>query len=271
VVTACTGSSNPSGSTDDGGSGFDGAGVTLGDSGGTSDAAGNPTDSSTGDSSGPDSATDAGEDGSSERLVTFCAPSVPFYDTLPDGGDAGEVDASPQVFSATMAGCPCAVYWSQRAALCGTSCTPCSTAQWVAQHGSIAPAFDYWTNDDLGYGGDFGSGTFCTAYFVEAGANLCSNDEGDVVRAGVGDDASVDSGVDPSPMRVCYSDPVNHPYASVPDPLGNGCNWNDCAYGPDAALPDAGPDAGLDAAALVFDYMGGCDDNLTAGTLCCCP
>ncbi len=46
-------------------------------------------------------------------------------------------------------------------------------------------------------------------------------------------------------MRVC---------ADVTfDPLGNQCNWQGCAWQDTAEN----------------DHFGGCDDNLTAGTLCC--
>ena len=47
-----------------------------------------------------------------------------------------------------------------------------------------------------------------------------------------------------SPMRVC----VGHS-----DPLGNLCNWTQC--GLDTATPQ--------------EYFGGCQNNPTAGALCC--
>jgi len=46
------------------------------------------------------------------------------------------------------------------------------------------------------------------------------------------------------PMRVCAGDP---------DPLGNRCNWTGCGY--KTPTPK--------------HYFGGCNDNPTAGTLCC--
>jgi hypothetical protein len=168
------------------------------------------------------------------------------------------IQPSPQVFSAQMAGCPGVVYWNERATLCAPTCSPCSASQWVAQRGSIAPAYDYWTNDDLGYAGSFGAGQACLAYPLDGGPdaavpNACSSSD-------------LDAG--PTPMRVCTDDPADPPFTyGQLDPLGNVCNWSRCAYGTDASVPDAGPDA----APPGFDYLGGCDDNLTAGTLCCCP
>jgi len=50
-----------------------------------------------------------------------------------------------------------------------------------------------------------------------------------------------------SPMRVCTDSGV--------DPEGSRCNWTGCGF--DAASPSY--------------HFGGCDDNLTSGTLCCCP
>ena len=49
---------------------------------------------------------------------------------------------------------------------------------------------------------------------------------------------------DTSPMRVC---------AGAYDPEWNECNWYDCGFG------SAGEN----------EYFGGCNGNLTAGTLCC--
>lgn len=46
------------------------------------------------------------------------------------------------------------------------------------------------------------------------------------------------------PMRVCAGDP---------DPLGNRCNWQGCGYKTPAPK----------------HFFGGCNDNPTAGTLCC--
>lgn len=70
-------------------------------------------------------------------------------------------------------------------------------------------------------------------------------------------------------MRVCAPATAGDPFTDPQlDSLGNQCNWVRCAYGTTEALPAAGPDADPDAAPILsFDYMGGCEDNYTAGTL----
>ncbi|MGO8997739.1 MAG: hypothetical protein ACLQVI_30850, partial [Polyangiaceae bacterium] len=188
--------------------------------------------------------------------TVYCATTGTY-----DGGEAGALpDPSPQIFGPNMAGCPGVVYWAQRASLCSAACTPCSASQWVALHGTTPPAYDYWTNDDLGYSGEFEQGEACLASPLDAGPDAAAPYECE----------SADSG--PVPMRVCRPDPTVAPFTYGQfDPLGNECNWVRCAYGTDASVPDAGPDAGPDAAPPVFDFMGGCDGDLTAGTLCCCP
>lgn len=194
----------------------------------------------------PPGPTDAGDGGTK----VYCAPAT--Y----DAGDAGMLPVpSAQVFSATMAGCPGTALFRDRADLCAASCTPCSAAQWVAQRGAAAPAYHYWTNDELLYGGDFEPGSKCNAAPLDAGFDLSDFE-------GCGDDPELGA----MPMRVCHAPPDagfndgdNH------DALGNVCNWIRCEYGDDAAAP-AVPDP-----PPVYDYLGGCSSNFTAGTLCCCP
>jgi hypothetical protein len=212
------------------------------------------TDSAVGDGGSPDSQAEA--EASSPPPV-YCNTTATH-----DGGAVGPIpNPAPQIFGAQMAGCPGVVLWNDRATLCGPTCAPCGAAQWVAQRGSIAPAYDYWTNDDLGYGGEFQPGQACLAFPFDGGPDAavpfeCSSSDGDG---------------GPTPMRVCSNDPADPPFTEPqPDPLGNICNWSRCAYGSSATVPDAGPDADPDAAPS-FDYFGGCDNNVTAGTLCCCP
>jgi hypothetical protein len=69
-----------------------------------------------------------------------------------------------------------------------------------------------------------------------------SGDEG-ACSVGVEADYPCESEV-PAPMRVC---------AGSTDGLGNECNWTGCGW--DGAYTN--------------EYFGGCDGNLTAGTLCC--
>jgi hypothetical protein len=130
--------------------------------------------------------------------------------------------ASPsgmQVFSGGMAGCPGTVTWANRATLCASGAHVCSATEWTAKRGTAAPAFSYWTSDDLKYN----SGTFVGCY-----ASLTS---GTACTAG-------------RPMRVC---------TGASDQKGNTCQYTDCGY--NAPTPN--------------QYFGGCNNDPTAGALCC--
>jgi hypothetical protein len=138
-----------------------------------------------------------------------------------------------------MFGCPGNVFWEDRNDLCGGKCTACPASRWASTNGVVAPQHHYWTNDLLGYSG---SDNNCSV-FVTA----------DVPCQSYVPDSGVDGGWIASPMRVCVSGDGG--FDGVSDPEGNLCNWSNCGY--DAATPNA--------------YFGGCGNNPTAGTLCCCP
>jgi hypothetical protein len=162
-----------------------------------------------------------------------------------DSGDDSTVAApcannapAAQQFTSKMYGCAGVVIWDNRATLCNSPCVTCSATQWVNGHGSAAPTHDYWTDDNLGYNG--GGAGLCEA--ILDGGNLC----------GAGGDAG-----DFAPFRVCL--PANPfpdgGFTSLKDPEGNVCNWSDCGFG--TVSPD--------------EFFGGCANDFTAGTLCCCP
>lgn len=100
-----------------------------------------------------------------------------------------------QTFTNGMVGCAARVPHAARSGLCGPGLQPASAAEWMANRGSMAPTYNYWTNDLLLY---HGSGNAC---FVS--------------HSGGGDCGS-------TPMRVC---------AGNPDPEGNLCNWLNCGFG----------------------------------------
>jgi hypothetical protein len=112
-------------------------------------------------------------------------------DTDADGCDVGRAES----FGATMIGCPGAVAWSDRYAVCPAGWYPCSAAEWVARHGSTAPTFDYWTDDDLRY-----------------------------------DDAPPDCWVDETIGSTCPGEPMRVCTPAGVDAFGNGCNWQNCGY-----------------------------------------
>ncbi len=229
---------------------------SSGDDSGIAADSGSQTDSTivTNDSGSPQ--VDSGVDAAQKK---YCASDLVIVDAGPDADAIAP--AAPQSFDSKMAGCPGVVAYADRATLCAASCAPCSAQDWVIHHGNVAPAYDYWTDDNLGYGGNFESGEACTASPYPA----------DAAAPGPGPCYGLlsDGGSFPDPMRVCIDNNAN-PYAGLSqDGLGNECNWNKCAYETDLSTPTV-VDAGPDAAPPVFDHMGGCDDNDTAGTLCCC-
>jgi hypothetical protein len=224
------------------------------------------TDTSLADSSSGDTGlgTDTGAD---SGPIVPCAPGSTYVDV--DGGT--HPTPPPQSFGAHMTGCPGTVRFDDRATLCGASCAPCSADQWVAMHGTAKPSYNYWTNDNLNYSGEFTPGSECyaTLHAVQDG------DAGIPYVEACGSEIDLDDGgteIVTAPMRVCYSNDSD-PFGDQLDPLGNECNWTRCALGLGEEIIDAGADADadVDAAPPSFDSMGGCDDNYTAGTLCCCP
>ncbi len=68
-----------------------------------------------------------------------------------------------------MAGCPGTVYWNARDSLCAPTCRSCTAQEWVAMHGTTAPAYHYWTSDDLGWSAEFQRRDVCYASSLDAG------------------------------------------------------------------------------------------------------
>lgn len=102
-----------------------------------------------------------------------------------------------ETFGPTMYGCSRAnVTFGNRNTLCSAPYTICSPAKWKAQHGTTAPKFNYWTNEELDY---IGRDQNCSAVSFGSG-NYCGG----------------------SPMRVC---------GARTDPTGNQCNWTNCGLG----------------------------------------
>ena len=257
-----------------------------------SSSSGASDDSSVTDASGVDTSfadssssgdTGAGADTGGGGL---CAAGKTYVDL--DSGATLAVPP-PQVINAHMVGCPGTVYWKDRDSLCAPSCRACSAQEWVSGHGNVAPQYHYWTSSDLGWDGRFRPGFICYAGELDASPgyfspSFCASDpfviDGGLVPDGGGaifDGGFVDTGE--TPMRVCTTNPSQDPFAEPQyDALGNQCNWARCIYGDAPEPTDAGPDAAFDAgyvdpdaAPPSFDFMGGCEDNYTAGTLCCCP
>lgn len=254
---------------------------------GSGDDTGGGNDASTDTSITPGDASGGSDTGAPDSGPTFCANGKTYVD--PDSGASLPVP-SAQVFGAHMAGCPGTVYWRDRDSLCAPSCRSCTAAEWVAGHGTSAPTYDYWTSSDLGWSGGFRAGGLCYAGELDAGDNVTTYQpsfcesvlilDGGLVPDGGGDvfdGGLVDTGE--TPMRVCTPNPSSPLFQyRQTDALGNECNWVRCIYGFEPVPQDAGPDASFDAgyvdpdaAPPAFDDMGGCEDNFTAGTLCCCP
>lgn len=134
------------------------------------------------------------------------------------------------VFAPNMVGCAGHVDWSDRASLCGPGRMPCSAAQWVARRGTTPPSFHYWTNEQLG---SQSNGNDCAAIT----GKTCTT----TYYYGFFQSKTVDT-----PMRVCKD--------GDKDRFGNTCYGNyNC--GLDMNAPN--------------QYFGGCQQDQTAGTLCC--
>lgn len=242
----------------------------------SSDAAGDDDSNPVGghDSSIIDSAPIPG-DGGKEAAPPSCVTGLSYVD--PEGGT--HANPSPQTFAGGMNGCPGRVLYRDRASLCGPTCRVCSASEWVGKRGTDAPQYDYWVDDLLGWSGAFTApGDVCYAGELDASVDsgavigeMCQSDPYPLDGGTLPDGAPVDGGIfDPGPtsMRVCMSTDNSDPYAFFQtDPLGNTCIWLRCAFGDHTVTyPDAGPDAAIPN----FDYMGGCENDYTAGTLCCC-
>lgn len=170
--------------------------------------------------------SDAAADGS-EPPPPDAAPDAP----PPETGCA--VGATPQSFGGGLWGCAGKVEYPSRDALCNNriKCQAASAAAWERQRGGQVPAYHYWVDTPLGYGGT-GPG----ACWVGA----------------IGNGGITDCGAT-TPMRVCAPPAVVGQVST--DGLGNVCNWTACTANQNGAA----------------NHYGGCSNNLTAGTLCLCP
>jgi hypothetical protein len=108
---------------------------------------------------------------------------------------------SQQAFDSTMTGCGGVVSFANRSTLCPSGCHVCGANEWLAHHGTLAPAHNYWTNDLLGYNSP--SPPVC---FSTSGPNFCS-------------------AANQGPGGVCVT--------TQPDPEGNNCNNPGHALCPD--------------------------------------
>lgn len=116
---------------------------------------------------------------------------------LPCASACSDAGGPSDVFSATMVGCKGTVPFSDAASLCGAGWAPCQVDAWTGNHNGIAPTYNYWTADALGYTG-------WTESTCSASKSFNPND-----------------GCRDSPIRVC---------AGGVDALGNECNWSGCGF-----------------------------------------
>lgn len=165
------------------------------------------------------------------------------FESADDGG-LGTPTVAFQTFGENMVGCTGSVTWTDRAKLCNEAagCTPCSASEWLERMGDAAPRHQYWTATELRYTG------------VQA-----------TCRATPDPSQSLCPGM---PFRVCIDgdgsvDAAGFSLASI-DTSGNRCNFTQCGYSDGGDAGDAG-----DAKPPNF-HFGGCSNNPTAGTLCCC-
>jgi hypothetical protein len=132
------------------------------------------------------------------------------------------------VFSGGMAGCGGSVTWANRASLCAAGYRPATAAEWQFSGG--VPTHDYWTNDNLEYGGT-------------AGSCFVSYSQGSACPAG-------------QPMRVCTS--------SGTDAEGNLCNWTNCGMESSAYNAYFGGCSGNTTAGTLCVPAGGCANGAVA-------
>jgi hypothetical protein len=129
-------------------------------------------------------------------------------------------------------GCAGSITFENRDGLCGEATIACTSAQYAAAFdasGGFTPTDHYWLDDNLGYLGDGPSD--CDVGLVDEVNSYfaCSADR---------------------PMRVCA--PGEGTSDSI-DSYGNTCTWWGCT---------------LNGSETNY-HLGGCDNDPTAGTLCC--
>jgi hypothetical protein len=113
---------------------------------------------------------------------------------VPNGCADGTIE---QAFSHGLVGCAGTGTWDTRASQCAAGYRVATALEWTQYHGAVAPAHNYWTNDDLRYAG---SASSCSAETTAAGTACPAN----------------------QPMHVCT--------ASGSDAEGNHCNWAGCGF-----------------------------------------
>lgn len=126
-----------------------------------------------------------------------------------DGGGCNPAVATgvQRYWDQEMFGCAGAVTYPDRAQLCKTGYHVCSAAEYVSNndyggHNAEAPRHNYWTDDNLKFGGSAGSCWAATDSGSSCGAS--------------------------SPMRVCT--PEGH------DDEGNHCAWESCGLGANSTV-----------------------------------
>jgi hypothetical protein len=156
--------------------------------------------------------------------------------TVDPGGCANNTATNSFPFGAV--GCGGAVTFDMRQSLCSPGYTVCTASQWAAVSYAIAPSADYWTDDNLGYGGSPGA---CLATTQNEGnCGVVDNTQGVSV---------------PSPMRVCTP--------SGSDDFGNRCNWTGCGLNaPSPNLSFGGCYGDATAGALCCPVGLGCANGL---------
>lgn len=168
-----------------------------------------------------ESESESGSETASESATDFDSDSGTAVDSdtasdspSPCGPDA--VDEQ-QFAAGQMVGCAGMVTWNNAVNLCGKERYLCDARDWVALRQGQAPLFNYWTADELLWGGQ---------------ENHCWVDENEGTQCPPG-----------QPMKVC---------AGHEDPLGNLCIWINCGYGKNSKDNDyfGGCENGTTAGAL---------------------
>lgn len=101
---------------------------------------------------------------------------------------------------ANMSGCAGSVTWSNRESLCAPGYSACTASEWIANRNGRSPRHNYWTADNLRYGG---SASACWAD-TDSG-NACNQ-----------------------PMRVCV--PGGDDDWNGDGVQDNDCNWSRCGW-----------------------------------------
>jgi hypothetical protein len=114
-----------------------------------------------------------------------------------------------QQYDSTMVGCGGRLLKANSATLCSASCHACTSQEYMAHKGAVAPTRHYWTADAL--------------YYYGTGPGSCSA-------------SPVNTGSGGGPCMLVATGSVG---LSRVDPDGNTVNWNHCAYGTSGQGADA--------------------------------